>query len=1001
MNTEQFLRRILPAEGNKVLAELVTIPDRDKAGWRYSAYRSFEAMAEAALQLDAKGRTVYHACNGFGDWYLDEKKGKRRLRTQQNVVACRSLYDDIDVGKEDSYATRNEAAAALKDFIKATGLPTPCVVASGGGIHLYWPMTEDVPPETWLRLAKKKRLVTEHFGLKVDSACDTDSARVLRPVGTTWRKKEARTVECKNKGAITPPGQLEAILDLYIAKHELNATKVDEVPEWMRGEAGNLETQTFPPSSFLEAAKHCNQIRIFAQTGGESEPVWHALAGVAKHCTDGEDLYHQWSSNYDGYDARETQSKIDNWGAGPSTCEKFKALNPEGCQGCTKKCKSPVQLGIDTTVDVPPAIKVEVPPENVAETVNPLTAANAAPAQEKSNPAPFWPAGFSYDAEHETIYTYKINEDGDRVRTNVARPLFYVVDSIRQEDGTSMLVMESVERRKPRRFEIETKHAADPKSLRLQLGAYRVVTMSQNSLQEYVQSQMLDVMKAKDETNTYRQLGWQHDGEAFLIGTKLITKDDVMPVRVGKAINTQLESIGVKNGNKEAWINGVDELYNRPNAEPYQLAICLAFGGILGPFMPSAQWRGIPYAMTSDDTGYGKSTVCKIGLNIYCPAWLTMVEDSTPKGVPVRTSAMGNLPFLLDEVTKYVDDAKDMSDLLYALSNGNTRVGAKSDGTERDRLPGWNVPVMITGNRNIMHHVTEHNLTPAATQARVFEVDLETYPRLATLDKTSPEYQQCGALHKSITDDIINNHYGVIGEEWIRWVIANTATVRTKLQTVSEKMRAVMYGGDASKERFYYDLATMMLVGGYFARKLGYINFDLNNLRKWVVLHVAKLRTVTDENKSTPEDLFANLMADMNGRLLITKRFEGSDRRSATTVEVDQAQVRGAVAGRIVIGDGDERPRVYVSVREITQWCSKNGVQYTKFKRDLMALHLIRLGTPGCNKTSGVVRVSIGKGVAGHEHLGQMRCIEFDAQAIKHAVPAPVVPIKDTAEAVV
>jgi hypothetical protein len=137
-------------------------------------------------------------------------------------------------------------------------------------------------------------------------------------------------------------------------------------------------------------------------------------------------------------------------------------------------------------------------------------------------------------------------------------------------------------------------------------------------------------------------------------------------------------------------------------------------------------------------------------------------------------------------------------------------------------------------------------------------------------------------------------------------------------------------------------------------------------------------------------------MADLNGRLLVTKRLDGSDRRSATTVEVDQAGVRGTVAGRVVLGDGDERPRVYVNIREVTQWCAKNGVQYTKFKRDLMALGLVRLGTPGCNKSSGAVRINVGKGVVGHEHIGRMNCLEFDAQATRNALAAPVVPIKNT-----
>lgn len=200
MNTEQFLRLVLPSMGLKVLAELVMSKDREKPGWRYTTFQSFEAMAQAALQIDAEGRTVYHACSSFGDWYFDAKKQKRRLRTQANVVACRSLYDDIDVGKADTYATRKEAVAAIKQFIAATQMPAPYVIASGGGLHLYWPFDTDVTQEDWQRVANKKRLVTRHFGLKIDTSCDLDPARVLRPVGTTWRKQEERVVECKAVG---------------------------------------------------------------------------------------------------------------------------------------------------------------------------------------------------------------------------------------------------------------------------------------------------------------------------------------------------------------------------------------------------------------------------------------------------------------------------------------------------------------------------------------------------------------------------------------------------------------------------------------------------------------------------------------------------------------------------------------------------------------------------------------------------------------------------------
>ena len=48
----------------------------------------------------------------------------------------------------DGYASKKDAAQALNAFLEKTGLDalgTPYVVASGGGLHCYWPLHEAVP----------------------------------------------------------------------------------------------------------------------------------------------------------------------------------------------------------------------------------------------------------------------------------------------------------------------------------------------------------------------------------------------------------------------------------------------------------------------------------------------------------------------------------------------------------------------------------------------------------------------------------------------------------------------------------------------------------------------------------------------------------------------------------------------------------------------------------------------------------------------------------------
>ncbi len=370
MNTEQFFRLTIPHQGLKILAELVVDPERDKPGWRYQTFESHAQMAEAAQQLDAAGHTIYHACNGYGGWHPHPKKpGRRQIRDQGNVVACRSLYDDIDVGKPGAYTTRKEAFSALRDFLRKTKLPLPMVVASGAGFHVYWLFSRDVTPQEWQRMADKKRLITTHFGLKIDPACDLDSARVLRPVGTTWRKDGERTVECVFEGVATDPDQFDAMLDDCIAQHKI-ATPAGKmaVPEWMKAEHGNLDGMVveYPPTYMDVIAEHCAQIRNFKDTGTDTEPLWHACAGIAKHCADGEAKFLEWSAKYDGYDEAEAREKFANWTAGPTTCDKFRALDERLCKGCKRTCKSPIALGRQQAMAVP---ATEATP-NIDETLN-------------------------------------------------------------------------------------------------------------------------------------------------------------------------------------------------------------------------------------------------------------------------------------------------------------------------------------------------------------------------------------------------------------------------------------------------------------------------------------------------------------------------------------------------------------------------------------------------------------------------------------------------------
>ena len=75
--------------------------------------------------------------------------------------------------------------------IAGTGLvnlPKPVLVASGGGLHAYWPLTSPVDVAVWKPVAERLKRLCEERAFAIDFGVTADVARVLRVPGTTnWK----------------------------------------------------------------------------------------------------------------------------------------------------------------------------------------------------------------------------------------------------------------------------------------------------------------------------------------------------------------------------------------------------------------------------------------------------------------------------------------------------------------------------------------------------------------------------------------------------------------------------------------------------------------------------------------------------------------------------------------------------------------------------------------------------------------------------------------------
>jgi hypothetical protein len=163
-------------------------PGQKSLPWTGRAARDLsEAVNAVKYALSRPSTRDIYACLST-QRTAKEKVGKNGgkyftpIRGQSNAVAIKTLFLDIDFkGGPNGYDTQEEAVRELARFLKETKLPKPSMmVLSGGGVHTYWVVSPALTPAEWQPRSYALAQATKQHGLKCDTQCTVDSARVLR-----------------------------------------------------------------------------------------------------------------------------------------------------------------------------------------------------------------------------------------------------------------------------------------------------------------------------------------------------------------------------------------------------------------------------------------------------------------------------------------------------------------------------------------------------------------------------------------------------------------------------------------------------------------------------------------------------------------------------------------------------------------------------------------------------------------------------------------------------
>jgi len=943
MDTYAFLKHVLPTSGNKIIAlpRVRTSPEGETYNsWNFSLFESVGQMADAAQQFSEAGETVYFAVNGFGGWYEvgEGGKTKRKLRTQENVVACRSIYDDFDVGPQDhKYDTREEALAGVIALAQALRL-SPTITSSGGGYHCYFSFDQDITPAQWMAVAKMKRDITAHLRLHCDPAVDIDSARVLRPVGTMNHKyTPAQPVVLVRAGKSYSYETVVERLETYIRENHVAPAPATRASRAATNPFAAAVVE-YPPSSAVRIASHCNAVGHLSETRGAAapEPVWRAMLGLMKYTVEGEALAHEWSQGDPRYDPDETQAKLYNWTSGPALCGSFMELGR--CEGCAHagKIRSPIQLGY--TEEAPSMAEAPETREPVKQEV--LIAGQL---------IPHWPDGYRWDGR--AVSVRRLDEDGVVSWKPFLRTLVYPVRRIRVEDGSWELKVRALEKNGDwREFQIPTCELAAPDLLAKTVAKYEVFIMenkgSKAELAMYLSQMTENLQQQRIGEITVERLGWTDDFSGFVLGPLKLDGKEERKVLCGKRIPEDFQvDFGLK-GTLEGWVDGIDRLLNRPGAELAQFALCHALGAPIVKLMGSNSWHGLPFVMIGE-SGQGKSTLSYLACSAFgAPSIFEKnAQQTTLNAALARVAASNNLPFIFDELTGY--DYEELKLLGYGICNGRRKERLKPDGTFATTGEEWFTNTIVSSNTSVYEKLaaSQTQYTAEAVALRFFEVKVpDRY--VSTLWRDVREAEVSAFLA---------GQYGHAGRAYIHFLVNNNVWVRDQLHRARAKYNP--NSAEETKERFYRDAVVTALVAGKIAQKIGLIHFDLKAMVNWATEQIISIRDNRHATAIDPGDMLARFIATWTDRIITTKRV-GDGRAGDRAIEMSASIIRGAPIGRVATED----KKVFLSCRSLADWCKEVDYPVSAIKSEMSRTGLLIFQASG--RPSRVMRLGTGTTVA-------------------------------------
>lgn len=930
-----FLNSVLPTQGAYCVVGIRgTTP-------KQTFHDSIEDVDAVGSGLDSQGVNAYFALASY------KTKGNR---TAANAAFLRSFFLDLDCGQGKPYADQAAAAQALAGFLKITQLPTPTLVNSGGGVHVYWPLTEDVPVETWLPFAKSLKKLCVQEKLHADPAVTADSARVLRIPGThNFKGATPRPVQIISAGQ--PVSLAEFTRNLPAPAMDLSAAKQFGMDDTSKDLAGG----DYPACSFSRLAQAslrgvgCNQIRIaIVDAATLEEPLWRGALSIAVRCEDGAQAIHDLSKPHPGYSASVTEDKASET-KGPYTCEWYKLNNPRGCEECQLRITTPITLGREVEFAPAPAGTYELEkPEDETSVAITLS-------------VPTYPFPY-FRGANGGVYRKQQTPDGDTVEVEVyphdlyLTERFFDYDEQGSGEGEMAGINLHMKQDGVRRFFAPATHLFTPDKLRDLLVRHGVVTFGKHTgeLMAYFASSLRKLQTQYAANKTRNQMGWTADMLGFVVGEVEYTSTGtkLAPPASG---TRQLASSFKPTGTLEEW-KSIANFYNRPGLEPHALSLFFGFGSpLLKLIGPKNNVRGAQVHLKHNGSGSGKSTAQMVVNSIFGhPDELLMKKEDTAASKMHLLGMVNSMAFTVDEITN--EEPKVLSDMAYGFTSGRGkhRMEAQSNKLRANNTTWCNITI-TSGNASVVDVLQQFKSTADGELRRILEISV-------------PKYTGATKTEIDAVFSRLSSNYGVAGPVFIEYVLRNMGAVTEMLHQMQARIDAELHLDQA--DRFHSCILTCAFVGAGIAKQLGLHDIEVGRIYKYALRLVDTVRVTHKQELGDP-----NMIAQETLGGYINENIQNA-------LVVNYVPKGGVPENPLQMPRGPLRLRYEPNTRELIIPSSEFRKYFAARQVDIKD-SITRLTAAGIAKFEGKSHpIRIGAGAIGSMGGLAVRCYVFDGDAI-------------------